>query len=114
MDMAELLKPSFSLEDNANVMTLSRGYSRPMPPPAEIHPAMTTAAGQWNAAVARARATAPRTISAPMLTARRWDSLLPSRPWTADAPAQANAPPVRVRPAKVGEKAYCSISRYGR
>ncbi|MNR47051.1 hypothetical protein D3C85_1661070 [compost metagenome] len=80
MDMAELLKPSFSLVDSARVITLSRGYSSPMPPPAEIQPAMATAAGQLSAAVASARTTAPRTISAPMPTARRCGSLAPSLP----------------------------------
>src|SRR5512141_2270711 len=46
MDIAELLKPSFSLLDRARVITLSRAYISPMPPPANTQAVITTAAGQ--------------------------------------------------------------------
>ena len=103
MDMAELLKPSVSGVDMASVMTLRRGYISPMPPPAKIQPAIATAAGQPRTVVTRARTTAPSTIADPITMASRWVSFVPSLPWTAEAPAQAIAPNVRVSPAKVGE-----------
>jgi hypothetical protein len=71
MDIAELLKPSLSLLDRASVMTLSRGYSRPMPPPAKIQPEMATAAGQLSAVVANATVMAPSTRTEPIRTAAR-------------------------------------------
>ncbi len=58
MDMAALLKPWFSSVESANVMTESRGYMSPMPPPARIQPAMATAAGRANAAVTKVEITA--------------------------------------------------------
>ena len=75
MDIAELLKPSVSGVDSASVMTLSRGYIRPMPPPARIHPEIATAAGQPNAVVTSARTIADSTSSEPIRTATG----LPSR-----------------------------------
>lgn len=112
--MAELLNPSVSGVDMARVITLSRGYIRPIPKPADIQPAIATAAGQLRTVVTKARTTAPSTITDPIFMALTLLSLPPIRPWTAEAPAHASAPPVRVSPANVGEKEYRSTSRYGR
>ena len=105
MDIAELLKPSVSGVERASVITLSRGYMSPMPPPARTQPAIATAAGQPSTVVTSARAIASSTITEPIRTATGLPSRPPRRLWTPDAAAQARAPPVRVRPANVGEKA---------
>ncbi len=66
IDRAEELKPWFCGVEYARVRTVSRGYMRPIPPPASAHPAMRMTGGRCSQAVSAAIAVAPTSCAVPM------------------------------------------------
>lgn len=111
IDRAEELKPALPGVEYASVSTVSRGYNRPMPPPAKPHP-ITTMPGLAPVSAVTTTLRSAKRMSARLINAmRRLPSFSPYLPWRADPPAHASAASISAIPAQVGVKPKSAMSR---
>ncbi len=111
IDSADELNPALPGAEYASVRTVSRGYSRPMPPPAKPQP-ITMMTGLAPVSAVMSTLTSAKRMSARLTSAmRRLPSFSPYLPWRADPPAHAKAASISAIPAHVGVKPNSAMSR---